>query len=248
MSFTMLAAVPSHSGSMTLEGVHTLLNTQRSVTRLGGVFDFHYEYGSTVSLVRNAIVAQFLSSTADLLLMLDADQGAAPEAIERMIQLDQPVVGCIYPKRAFDWSRVQLDRITDTDHLVEQAAGFVGCLESDEQGEVKVVNGFAKAIHIGTGMILLRRDAFDTLKAAYPELKGRGFGPDAYASRHSGSERWGFFNPIDNEQGVPLSEDISFCHRWRNAGGEIWANISDTLVHVGRHEFVGNFMRYLTRT
>jgi hypothetical protein len=38
--------------------------------------------------------------------------------------------------------------------------------------------------------------------------------------------------------GMRLSEDFSFCHRWREkCGGEIWANISHEITHVGIRQF-----------
>jgi hypothetical protein len=39
-----------------------------------------------------------------------------------------------------------------------------------------------------------------------------------------------------------LSEDVSFCSRWREGcGGEIWANINHKISHVGPFDF---HMRY----
>ena len=36
-----------------------------------------------------------------------------------------------------------------------------------------------------------------------------------------------------------LSEDLSFCKRWTNIGGEIWADPNAKLIHAGRKEWVG---------
>ena len=49
---------------------------------------------------------------------------------------------------------------------------------------------------------------------------------------------------MDNADGVPLSEDISFCRRWRQAGGEIWADITSPVVHVGRNVQQGNYLDF----
>jgi hypothetical protein len=45
---------------------------------------------------------------------------------------------------------------------------------------------------------------------------------------------------IDHETGAYLSEDYSFCRRWRQIGGEIWIDGASNLTHTGPYEFVGN--------
>jgi hypothetical protein len=45
---------------------------------------------------------------------------------------------------------------------------------------------------------------------------------------------------IDPDTGAYLSEDYSFCRRWRQIGGEIWIDIASKLTHTGPYEFVGD--------
>lgn len=240
----LFAAVPSHSSAIDIECARTLVLTTAMALNRGWDFSFHTEAGSTVSLVRNAIAAAFLQSGADLLLMLDSDQGIGSEAIARMIDLNQPVVGCMYPRRGvFNWSSVDLQAATDVEQILYQASEYVGRLLPDEAGQVQYENGFARAEFVGTGVLLVRREAFEHLMEHYPELAGRGFGLGVY-SAYEASGRWGFFNPMDNEEGVPLSEDISFCRRWRQAGGDIWADITSPVVHVGRNVQQGNYLDF----
>lgn len=239
MSFSLLAAVPTHSQTIVVETAQTLLAVQESVLRRGGAFRLHFESGATISLVRNAIVAEFLQSDADLLLMLDADQGFHPDMLERMIDFAKPMVGCVCPARKYEWSMVDPNARMNVEQLLYRATRFIGHLIADEHGNSPVVNGFARATRVGTGILLLRREVFTRLMSRFPELEGRGFGPDAYP-RYNDGGRWGFFNPIENDAGVPLSEDISFSRRWLEAGGEIWADVTSPTVHVGRHPFSGS--------
>ena len=44
---------------------------------------------------------------------------------------------------------------------------------------------------------------------------------------------WTFFDPYVDERGIYLSEDYAFCHRWRQAGGQAWADIWSQTQHVG---------------
>lgn len=238
MSVKLQVAVPSHSGTIVLDCANTLVAAQDIVLKRGGSFSFRYQSGATVSLVRNAIAAEFLRSDSDLLLMLDADQAIERAGIERMLDFDKPVVGCIYPRRRFNWSKVKLPAGADPELIAAQAMEFVGRMEADESGNVPLVDGFARAEHVGTGTLLVRREAFEALMLRFPDLEGVGFGPDAYPGL---SPNWGFFNPLATDRGLPLSEDISFCRRWRATGGEIWADVVSTAAHVGQHSFLGSY-------
>jgi hypothetical protein len=43
-----------------------------------------------------------------------------------------------------------------------------------------------------------------------------------------------FFSEMNLEDGTRLSEDYSFCERWRSlAGNEIWAAVDEPIGHVG---------------
>ena len=57
---------------------------------------------------------------------------------------------------------------------------------------------------------------------------------------------FGFFDPIEGEEGFRLSEDYSFCERWIRFGqGEVWCNIEDPIGHFGSHGFQGRFLESL---
>ncbi len=45
---------------------------------------------------------------------------------------------------------------------------------------------------------------------------------------------------IEPETQHYLSEDYTFCRRWRALGGEIWLDTQGALVHTGAQDFVGN--------
>ncbi|HEX8570043.1 MAG TPA: hypothetical protein VF699_08995 [Caulobacteraceae bacterium] len=246
MSLSVMAAVPTLSGAAHGVTVETLLQTQKALLERGGAFQAKFHSGSVISTVRNLIVADFLSSEADVLLMLDSDQGISGAGVMRMLDSEFPVVGCLYPKRAYDWSRVHSNEAaSDMGRIVQQASQYVGRLDAGPDGQVETRNGFARALHVGTGVFVVRREAFTRLEEAYPELEGRGFNRLELPSdrfRHN----WGFFNPADvPEEGGALSEDLSFCWRWRACGGELWADVVTPTVHVGAHAFTGAYMDYV---
>src|SRR5258705_2305761 len=44
------------------------------------------------------------------------------------------------------------------------------------------------------------------------------------------------FDPVAVD-GARLSEDFSFCHRWRQCGGQIWADTAPAITPVGLYRF-----------
>jgi hypothetical protein len=55
------------------------------------------------------------------------------------------------------------------------------------------------------------------------------------------------FDPLVVEGGR-LSEDFSFCHRWRKCNGEIWARADKSLTHIGLHRFESRYSDVSTGT
>jgi hypothetical protein len=239
----LFAAVPTYSGEMAVEATQTIVQIQALVRESGGTFEFHYQFGSPVSLVRNALAAAFLMSDAEALLMLDADQAVHADVIARMINLDKPVVGCMYPKRQYNFNNIKLPA-TAIDQIIHQASQYVGQIITDEGGQAELVDGFARASFVGAGVLLVRRQAFEHLMKHYPELKGRCLHAQAYPYLKDAGG-WGFFNPLETEAGAPIAEDISFCRRWRRSGGEIWADLADPVTHIGRHDFAGAYLDFV---
>lgn len=91
---------------------------------------------------------------------------------------------------------------------------------------------FLKVPEMGFGFVIFKREVVDRLCAAHPELKytddGTATGNVEYAL---------FMDVIDGYR--RLSEDLAFCKRWTDLGGEIWIDHQIALIHVGRKEYTG---------
>ena len=246
MSLNLMVMIPTHSGQMETVTAETLLQLQREVLARKGQMTLRVHSGSVISTLRNAMVADFLGSDADTLLMLDADQGISGQGLMRMIDFDAPVVGCLYPKRQFDWRHVRADEPAgDMSRILNQAQAFVGEVAASVDGTTVTRNGFAQALHVGTGILVIRRSALQTLMEACPDLKGAGFSPEEFTGPRF-AQNWGFFNLLARtEGGGTYSEDYSFCQRWRDAGQTLWADVMTPTVHVGRQVFSGSYLDHV---
>ena len=49
-----------------------------------------------------------------------------------------------------------------------------------------------------------------------------------------------FDTSLDRDKELYLPEDYTFCKRWRDMGGEIWADLQSRLDHVGPAVFHGD--------
>jgi hypothetical protein len=117
-----------------------------------------------------------------------------------------------------------------------------GCLPyviaTEDPDNVPTRDGFAKVKYAGMGFVLIRREVLVRMVAQYPELRYQTHNPEPDGQT---SIRYALFNCLlDAGDGVFLGEDYSFCKRWANMGGEIWADLHSRLTHVGSFEFKGN--------
>jgi hypothetical protein len=195
---------------------------------------------SLITRGRNLLVSRCLDiESVTHLMFIDADIGFAPEQVARMLAFDQDVVAGMYPLKLQDWSS-GLARAMAGEAMETALLRYVGAPCAGAEAENR--DGFVTATYAGTGFMLIKRAALLAMMAAYPQLR--------YAATHAGSRLTGapsvspnqyalFDCMIEPETGTYLSEDYTFCRRWRDIGGKIWLDTRGALIHVGQHEFSG---------
>jgi hypothetical protein len=158
------------------------------------------------------------------ILFIDSDMGAAPELITDMIMFDEPIVGCIYPQRKLPLS---------------WAGSGTGSTATERRGDFMEVEG------VGFGCTLIRRDVIAAMIEKYPEMIDTRLHlhPAGETLRQTGTNRLlRFFEKLDLPERGVVSEDLSFCIRWRNAGGQVWAAIGHKISHVGPYDFAARYL------
>jgi hypothetical protein len=200
-------------------------------------------YDALISRARSTLVAAFLDNAAAThLLFVDADIAFAPEQVERLLSINKEFAGAMYPLKSIDWDLIP-QRCVERGESVKQAAlSYVGTFCPD--AERKQEGDFATGIYVGGGFQLIRRSAIERMIAAYPETHFKSVHSMPMSGTRSdvvqSSNLYALFDCIiDAETGAYLSEDYSFCLRWRKIGGEIWIDGKSKLTHCGTYEFVG---------
>jgi hypothetical protein len=95
--------------------------------------------------------------------------------------------------------------------------------------------------------MMIKRSAIERLMAAYPETRYRAM--QTYPTpKEEGSPFYNLFDcMIEPETGVYLSEDFTFCHRFRKLGGKVWLDTESRLHHVGSMDFHGHVAPEVTK-
>jgi hypothetical protein len=195
-------------------------------------------YDSLVTRSRNTILSTFLDSpTATHLMFIDADIGFTPDQVARMLEFDEDVVAGMYPLKIVHYDELVAHRLQAGEPLDTAQLRYVGAPCQGEELEVR--NGFATGEFAGAGFLLMKRNALERMTAAYPETH--------YTASHNRStpnpspNQYALFDcMIEPSTGHYLSEDYTFCHRWRGIGGKLWLDTQSQLMHIGPREFVGN--------
>jgi hypothetical protein len=200
-------------------------------------------YDSLITRSRNSLVAKFLDrADATHLMFIDADITFQPAQVFRMAAFDKDVVAGMYPLKVRDWSPESIARVQGGESLETAPLRYVGLPCGDAEREE--VSGFVTGEYAGTGFMMIRRSTLLRMMAAYPELQ---FAAAHDRARQNPSpHQFALFDcMIEPETRHYLSEDYTFCRRWRDIGGQIWLDTQGPLVHTGAQDFVGNVaLRY----
>ncbi|MDD3030101.1 MAG: hypothetical protein PHS57_07470 [Alphaproteobacteria bacterium] len=195
---------------------------------------------SLITRSRNKLVSAFLDMPqATHLMFIDADISFLPEDIHRMLKLGQDVVAGVYPIKNYDWdqARKKMKPEMDSRDLAESGLHFVGLPCPLKEREVS--GDFVTGVYAGTGFMLIARAALKRMIKAYPETKydvAHVYPMPAHASDH----QYALFDcMIEPGTQIYLSEDFTFCRRWRDIGGQIWLDTKSRLAHDGTFRFQG---------
>jgi glycosyltransferase involved in cell wall biosynthesis len=201
----------------------------------------HHAFMANESLIdraRNGLANEFLTrSNADYLLFIDADIQFQPEDVLAMMSYEKDVMCGPYPKKAINW-KVIIEAVKagfENPATLEKLVGeyvFTPLGEEQEKGQI------VRVAEAGTGLMLIHRDVFAKMEAAFPE--------NYYLSDHSTDVHTGTKKPmhaffrtaiVDNRY---LSEDYYFCHKWREIGGDVWLFPWAQTTHYGMYGFQGS--------
>ena len=208
----ILIAIPSYSGSIHIGTMRSLMgDVLMLMGRNDRVAIYDEAGGAEIDTARAIIVAEFMASDADVLVMVDSDVVWQRGGLVRLIDSGRDFVAGCYPHRK--------DPITWPLHLIDGQKTLT--VEDGGVCEVKAVPG---------GFMCVRRTVVEQLIAEHPELE--------FESSKTEHPCYALFDHVWDGK-TRLSEDLSFCARWRAIGGRIYIDPAILMGHVGPKLFTG---------
>lgn len=206
-------AIPAYNGMMHESCFISLLQFLIEASKLG--MNWTLDTMGNESLIpraRNNLAGKFLhNKKATHMMFIDSDIRFKPEDLIKLIEADKDICCGAYPVKKLPAQLV----INELDN-------------GEKEGELVEVST------AGTGFMLIKRKVFDKMIEKYPKTKynehvglGKQYEPYLYA----------LFDTDISTEGHYLSEDWTFCLRWRAIGGKVWIHKGVSLGHVGQYEY-----------
>ena len=241
----ILIGMPSHRGVVTMPTLVSLMELQQVLLSLELQSTFVNVDAAEITYSRNSIANQVYSDrTFTHLLFVDDDMSFDARLILDLLKSDKAIVGAICPKRTIDLEKFFEIAASggSFDQARAEAATFVARFPSNQS--VQITDGWVPLEGIGMGITLIKRDVLDKMvdAAAVPDMWQSSDRPPEFAG--ASAFRYGFFDSLyDDTLKTMLSEDLSFCKRWRSAcGGEIWGNANYEIGHIGQMIYKGRYI------
>jgi hypothetical protein len=248
--YTILVATPVHS-DVSMHYAQSLLHLQKwcfhNKVRIG----FQLMKSSLITQGRNMCVAEFLKKEFTHLLFIDSDIAFNEGAAGRLIEANKDVISIPYPLKDMNWDKgfkmIQEGKIKSALDLKNKAFYRYPFKVPDPEN-IKIQNKVIEVTHSPTGFMMIKREVFEKMIIAYPNLR---IDQDQLVNGkvEKLGHMWNFFDTLfDPEKRTYLGEDFAFCKRWRDIGGTCHAWIGDYITHVGEHQYTSRFADELILT
>lgn len=244
----VLIATPTAGGVVKALYATTLVKTVIALKDVGWSVDFVTVDSSYISRARNYFAHILLNKPHFThLVMIDSDMSFESEVIHRLLRCNKAVVAAAYSQRQMDMMTfAQAARNSKLELADLTALALQYNLQPElEAGacQLRVIDGMCRVNYVALGCAVIRRDAFESLIAA-ETVRLR---PDRFLQRSGlAGPFYDFFGEITLEDCDRLSEDYSFCKRWRSiSGNEIWAVVDEPIGHVGDMVYSAPYLKRL---
>jgi hypothetical protein len=214
---SVLICIPSYTGQVEADCMISVTRNIKWLENNGYEVGLHIESESCyLPLVRNRCVDSFLElkDKYDFLVFVDADLKFCDNAIFKLVKRDVDLIAGVYPFRIgrFGW-----------------------CFQPETENDLipKYNDGLIRAVYAPTGMMCIRRNVLESMKARYPECKS----VDGASTLFDTGMLFG--------DGKWYGEDVAFCHRWRDMGGVVLVEPDIDIEHIGKSRASGNYLKHL---
>lgn len=243
----LAVATPCYGGVVTEQYARSLVNFTSLCGSVGLKTSFmSIANESLVTRARNELAMAFLrDKSLTHLMFVDADIVFSPNSIINMLLKDVDIVAGAYPLKSISWEDVyeQKDNFKNIDELIKASTLYVINVDKPDEArigqtkQVKVHGGLLPVHDAGTGFMLIKRNVFEKMINAYPEIVY--YSDKDLSIPKEQRKMYAFFDTSIDEDGRYLSEDYTFCRRWQKLDGVVNLDTTVTLNHIGSYVFQG---------
>jgi hypothetical protein len=199
---------------------------------------------SLLPRARNLGVAKLLDHRDEFshILFVDGDMGFSSYRFQRLIEWDQPLVGCPGPVKYIYWDNIYEAVLKGRDLQSFALRYAVNFLNADG---FDAVNGYAKVRDLGCCFFLVQTQALVEMSEKYHDLKCHSMS-HVNGKAIDSSNCYALFDTCKIDDGRYLECDHAFMHRWRSLGDghDVWADMTGDLTHAGTYHFAGSMSDY----
>jgi len=249
----LFVATPMYGGMNHGMYMKSCLDLQSMLTKYEIEVRFSFLFNeSLITRARNYLVDEFLRSDCTHMMFIDSDVHFNPQDVIALLALDKDVIGGPYPKKSINWGNIAEAARKHPELAAADLENLVGDYVFNVVAGTKQfsVTEPLKVMEIGTGYMMIKREVFDKMKDAYPQLR---YKPDHVGQANFDGSRYihAYFDTIidtiDSATGGGsdryLSEDYMFCQLWRKIDGEIFLCPWMKTQHIGTYAFTGNMAK-----
>lgn len=212
-----MIAVPAYAGTVFMGTMRSIIADTVGLIARGDTVTLFDESGSAmIADARAQMLAEFMASTADHLIMIDHDVVWEPGTLQKLVDAPVDFRAGLYPLRQ------------------DPLSWPVWLPDGKKTLDVDPETGLCEVDAVPAGLMCLTRAAVEKMITAYPETA---YIADKYPHRMA----YALFESV-RDPSAPLrkyGEDYSFCQRWKALGEKIWIIPVLKTGHVGMKLFQG---------
>ena len=225
---------PLYGGQIQAKTWLSYMHLANRLTSLGIPYGLRTcETESLIPRARNVLQALALSDPEVTHLMwIDGDTTFRTEDFLRMLCVQLPIVGGLYPKKGLSMERIceAYEQGLPPDKLLQATAVYPINIENQQLGwGHRIERGMHQALMLATGNLLVERRVVELMMSRNPQLKLRNT-----SGLPEGAEDF-YYSLFDTDilDGSYLSEDYYFCLKAKEAGVDCYMDADTRVEHIG---------------
>jgi len=243
---SLFVATPVHS-EVSIHYMKACLDLQKECVMNKTKITFQLMKSSLVTQGRNLCASAFLNSDADHMLFIDSDIEFTTRSVYRLFQSEHEISVLPYPMKTINQGKFRDDFKKRPDADIE-TMGQIFPVSFPDPNAIDPVNGFVEINKGPTGMMMIKRSAFEKLIEHYPELVIK----QSTLVNGKMEERKNYYNFFDTywspKNKSYMGEDFYFCKLWTSMGGKIYALADEYISHIGEKHYKGRLIDELIKT